>query len=132
MSTRPHWFERIDRPRRRQRRRPRLANIRPGFIQTRLPKAKSVLTVEGQHACKLTGRSGRVGSIPEGDELTTAARQDEKTTASRDQPRQSRTDDRAGNGVEDSTAVRRGLNFACFIKEPDDVGRQRQSGAYVL
>src|SRR5215470_466282 len=87
---------------------------------------------EGQHACKLTGRSGRVGSIPEGDELTTAARQDEKTTASRDQPRQSRTDDRAGNGVEDSTAVRRGLNFACFIKEPDDVGRQRQSGAYVL
>src|SRR5262249_9040445 len=53
-----------------------------------------------------------------GDELTTAARQDEKTTASRDQPRQSRTDDRAGNGVEDSTAVRRGLNFACFIKEP--------------
>ena len=94
----------IFRRRRHQPKRPTLAMIRPGSPAPAMgPGArclgKSVLTVEGQHACRLV-----VGCTqPSDDELTTASRQDEKTNAREDQARQSSTDD----GARDSHAVER-------------------------
>ena len=48
---------------------------------------KSVLTVKGQHACKLIGDWWEWDPNLSGDELTTASRQGEKSTTSCDQTR---------------------------------------------
>jgi len=53
--------------------------------------------VVGQHACKLIGDRWELGIQPLGRRADDA-RQGQKNTASQDQTRQSRTDDRAGNG----------------------------------
>jgi hypothetical protein len=62
-------------------------------------KAKNVLTVEGQHACKLIGDRVGVGSNLSGDEMkTTAARQGQKQATTRShQAGQTGTNDRAGD-----------------------------------
>jgi hypothetical protein len=91
--------------RRHQPRRPPLAKIRPGLGNTiTVPKSKSVLTIEGQHAlCKLVN----YGDSSD-DELTTASRQGEKSTASQDEAGQSCTGDggRDGHAVEDKGRVK--------------------------
>jgi hypothetical protein len=65
------------------------------FNAITVPKATSVLTVEGQHACKLG--VGCAGRQPSDDELTTASSQGEKTNAREDQARQSCSDDGTGD-----------------------------------
>src|SRR3954465_15861736 len=87
-----------------------------GQLAIAVPEAKACWAhgiarrLVSQHACKRWEVSG--------DELTTtAARQGKEATASGDQTRQSRPHDRTRNRFEDSTAIRRGLNCACFIEE---------------